>query len=515
MKNRNITGKFAAILLVGVMTLSGCGAKAPAQDAGTAASASQEVVSENNATSTKAGSTAAPEDNETKAGSAAASEDNETKAGSAEAAGDTTSKSGNTETSGDSSSKDVNNDSAKNNSGESLLDTLSRDGYTLEKVVVLSRHNIRSPLVGNGSALDTLTPHKWFAWTSDPSDLSLRGAVLETEMGQYFREWLEEECFFPEDYMPSEEEVRIYANSKQRTIATAHYFKTGLLPVSNTNVEYHMDYDTMDPVFNPQLTSVTETYSDEAIAQIKELFTDDIEALEYNYELLGDVIDIEESQDYKSGKFSCFLTDDTEYVLLNEAEPALKGSLKTACTLGDALVLQYYEGDEETEAFGKKLSYDDWCAIAKIKDTYQKVLFTAPMVAKNVAHPLLKEIKSELQNDKRKFTFLCGHDSNLGSVLAALSAEDYELPLAIEKQTPIGSKLVFCQWSDDSGEKYISIDMVYQTPEQLRGLALLDIDNPPAIMPMKIQGLNQKAEGLYKKEDVLERFDEAIAFMEG
>ena len=59
----------------------------------------------------------------------------------------------------------------------------------LDKVVILSRHNIRSPLSGSGSLLGDITPHEWFGWTSNPSELSLRGAMLETIMGQYFRLW--------------------------------------------------------------------------------------------------------------------------------------------------------------------------------------------------------------------------------------------------------------------------------------------------------------------------------------
>ena len=65
------------------------------------------------------------------------------------------------------------------------------DDYTLKKVVVLSRHNIRAPLSGEGSFLSTATPHTWFQWTADTSQLSLRGGILETMMGQYFRKWLE------------------------------------------------------------------------------------------------------------------------------------------------------------------------------------------------------------------------------------------------------------------------------------------------------------------------------------
>ena len=33
---------------------------------------------------------------------------------------------------------------------------------TLDRVVILSRHNIRSPLSGSGSMLGDITPHEWF-----------------------------------------------------------------------------------------------------------------------------------------------------------------------------------------------------------------------------------------------------------------------------------------------------------------------------------------------------------------
>ena len=71
----------------------------------------------------------------------------------------------------------------------SAQDTEPADSYTLERIVILSRHNIRSPLSDSGSLLGDITPHAWFEWTSKPSELSLRGALLETLMGQYFRLW--------------------------------------------------------------------------------------------------------------------------------------------------------------------------------------------------------------------------------------------------------------------------------------------------------------------------------------
>ena len=381
---------------------------------------------------------------------------------------------------------------------------LSREGYELEQVVILSRHNIRSPLSGGDSLLGTITPHEWFSWTSNPSELSVRGGVLETEMGQYFRKWLEYEGFIPENYHPEEGEVRFYSNSKQRTIATAQYFSSGFLPTANVRIEYHMEFDKMDPVFTPQLTFVSPEYAADATEQIMEMYGDTIEGLKDNYELLSDVIDIEESPAWKDGSVTELVTDDIEIVLNEFSEPGSKGSLKTACTVSDALVLQYYEEPDPVKAgFGNDLTEEQWAAISEIKDVYGDVLFTAPLIAANVARPLLEEIQTEFTREGRKFTFLCGHDSNIGSVLAALGADAYELPDTIEKKTPIGCKLVMCRWKAPDGKKYYSMDLVYQTTDQLRNCTMLGLETPPAVFPVTLKTLVQNEDGLYQETDFM------------
>ena len=390
--------------------------------------------------------------------------------------------------------------------------SLSREGYTLEQVVVLSRHNIRSPLSGKGSVLGEITPHNWFSWSSATSELSLRGGVLETELGQFFRKWMEAERLIPENYRPEENEVRIYANSKQRTIATSQYFSAGFLPTANLRIEYHAEYDKMDPVFAPELTFVSDAYRDYAEAEMRSRFSDKIAGLSDNYALLADVIDMEESDGFRNGSVSAFRTDDTEVILNAGAEPAAKGSLKTACSVADALVLQYYEEPDELKAaFGHQLSYEDWRKISEIKDLYGDFLFSSPLIAANVAHPLLQEIRNEMDEDGRLFTFLCGHDSNVGSVLAALEAEEYVLPNSIEMKTPIGCKLVFSKWTGLDEKVYWGVDLVYLTTDQLRSMPLLGLENSPAVFPVSFTGLEQNQAGLYSEEDLLDRFEQAIA----
>ena len=305
------------------------------------------------------------------------------------------------------------------------------DNYQLEEMVILSRHNIRSPLSGNGSALGNLTPHEWFKWTSGPSELSLRGGQLETMMGQYFAQVLEAEGLIGDrnTYSPAEGEMRFYANSMQRTIATAQYFSSGMLPVANVTIEHKYAPSKMDPVFNPQLTYVSDEFRRQAMEEIsamggKEGLQGINKKLAPNYRTIEKALDLKDSPAAKKDGLEKFRYDDLQISLEEGKEPAMKGSLKLANSASDAFILQYYEEPDKVKAgFGHALSQKEWEEIASIKDVYGDVLFTAPSVAVNVAHPLLQEMSKELAVPGRKFTFLCGHDSNIASVLAALGAE--------------------------------------------------------------------------------------------
>ena len=136
-----------------------------------------------------------------------------------------------------------------------LFLTLSVFISQLEKVVILSRHNIRSPLSSKDSLLGKVTKNEWFEWTSKPGELSTKGAELETLMGLYFKKYLESEGFMEENYVPKNGEFLFYANSMQRTVATAKYFSSGMLPVANVKVEYHLPLGNMDhPFRNMQKT---------------------------------------------------------------------------------------------------------------------------------------------------------------------------------------------------------------------------------------------------------------------
>lgn len=393
--------------------------------------------------------------------------------------------------------------------------------YTLSEVVVLSRHNIRSPLAGKGSVIDRITPHKWFAWTSSSSRLSLKGGVMETMMGQYFHKWLMEEGLFLEDEMPASNEVRVYANSMQRTMATARYFMSGFMPVANIPVEHHCEVGVMDSIFTPQITRISDEFCKTAFHQIAEINGEQVNMhkesqssyycvlnnaqnrLAPNYASLCSVLDIRESPACIKGDTCRIAGFDTIWLRLNQ-EPQTTGALKLAYSAADAMILQYYEESDDLKAsFGHKLNYNDWLQISEIKDWYGDLLFTAPIVAKQVAAPLLNEIVRELNTPYRKFSFLCGHDSNIGSVLAALGVSNYSLPNTIERKTPIGTKLVFEKWVDNNGKYYVSVSLIYHSSAQMRQSSYSDFT--PIKYPIQIDGLSTNSDGLYSLKDFLDK----------
>ncbi len=386
------------------------------------------------------------------------------------------------------------------------------DKYTLGEVVVMSRHNIRSPLSSGGAAYKRVSPHEWFAWTSPSSQLSLRGGVLETEMGQFFRKWVVAEGLLPDNCRPTDDEVLFYSNSRQRTFATAKYFSAGFLPFANVTIQHKYDEDKMDPMFTPKFTKMNDSYRAKVLGEIQALHGGAkawMASVQPTLTLMENVIGMAQSPAALEGDTVHFWYDDTQFKIEKDDEPRMTGGYTLANSVADALVLQCYES-ESMAAFGNELTVEQWRAICGVKEVYDGLLFTTHSAAVNLAYPLVSRIREELQQTGRKFTFLCGHDSNLASIGAALRLVFPETEQALELHTPIGSKLVFEKWNDGTDD-YVAVNLVYQAYTQMQNRTLLSEDVPPMVLPVSIDGLTPNADGLYLLSDVDARMAEAMA----
>ena len=362
------------------------------------------------------------------------------------------------------------------------------EGYQLQQVLMMSRHNLRAPLANNGSVLEQSTPNKWPEWDVPGGQLTTKGGVLEVYMGHYMREWLAEQGMVKSGECPPPDTA--YANSLQRTVATAQFFITGAFPGCDIPVHHQEKMGTMDPTFNPVITDDSAAFSEQAVAAMeKELsklqLTD-------SYQLLEKIVNYKDSPACKE-KQQCSLVDGKNtFSAKYQQEPGVSGPLKVGNSLVDAFTLQYYEGfPMDQVAWGEIKSDQQWKVLSKLKNGYQDSLFTSPEVARNVAKPLVSYIDKALVTDRTsapKITVLVGHDSNIASLLTALDFKPYQLHDQNER-TPIGGKIVFQRWHDNKANRdLMKIEYVYQSAEQLRNADALTLQAPAQRVTLELSG---------------------------
>lgn len=370
--------------------------------------------------------------------------------------------------------------------------------YFLEKVIVLSRHQIRSPL-NDGDTLQE-TSYEWRQWEEEPGELTEHGRKLETAMGVWFHKWMREEGVLSQDTENNPDLYRFYANSMNRTVDTAESFLPGFLPDAGIPVEIHAKPGTMDETFNPVLHYFSDSYAEKVTGEFEEMVVSEETCgrLKEDYELLESVAGCRHLN-----------VEDTELELYPDTSPLVRGSLPYAVRISDALILQHYEETDKREVLHEReLSDEEWGQIGDILHIYNEI-YALPSIAVNTAHPLLEEIRNEWNDDDRKFSYFCGHDCNLYAVLGALGIENYELPDTMEKKIPCGSKIVFEKLRGSDGEAYFRAELVYQSSEQIRSETMEN--DPPYRYPLSFSGMTGNKDGYYRFRDWSERLEEAVS----
>ncbi|WP_295557605.1 bifunctional glucose-1-phosphatase/inositol phosphatase [uncultured Stenotrophomonas sp.] len=357
----------------------------------------------------------------------------------------------------------------------------------LEQVILLSRHNLRAPVVASG-ALANATPETWPHWEVAPGELTTKGGVLEVYTGRYMGQWLRQAQLLPATGCPRPGDFHAHANSLQRTQATAQFFVAGAFPGCHVAIEQRMPLGTMDPLFNPVIHNEDTAFRERALSAMRQALAAS--------DLTPALTVVEQITRYPqsaacTGRSECHLAlAETTFSAEPGKEPRASGSLALASGLVDALLMEHYQGSGiPREGWGRLNNEAQWQALAQIRNRYQDILFGTPEVARDVAAPLLEQV-SELLEDPAspKVTLLVGHDSNIGSVLAALGVADYTLPGQYEK-TPIGGLLQFERWRERrSGVERFRLSYVYPTTAQLRDAQPLTKAQPPGRVALSLPG---------------------------
>lgn len=364
-------------------------------------------------------------------------------------------------------------------------------GDQLEQVVLLSRHNLRAPVVASG-ALANATPERWPGWDVGAGELTTKGGVLEAYMGRYMGQWLRQAQLLPASGCPRPADFHAHANSLQRTQATAQFFVAGAFPGCHVAVEQRMPLGTMDPLFDPVIHFGDAAFRKRALSAMQQALS--ASDLAPALSVVEEITRYPQSAACK-GHSDCHLAlSDTTFSAEPGKEPRASGSLALASGLVDALLMEHYQGSGiPREGWGRLTTEAQWQALAQIRNRYQDILFGTPEVARDVAGPLLARVDALLEDPASpKVSLLVGHDSNIGSVLAAMGIGDYSLPGQYEK-TPIGGLLQFERWRDrQSGGERFRLAYVYPTTAQLRDAVPLTDAQPPGRVALPLPGCDRQ-----------------------
>ena len=391
------------------------------------------------------------------------------------------------------------------------------DAYLLEQEVVFSRHNIRSPISSPGSVLSIVTPYEWTDWGVSTAYLTDRGGRIEEKIGAYFYSTVSEKLG-----PLNQDNTLFYANSRQRTKATTAHFIQGFdaqLPLYYTSED-----DVMDPLFTPKFNFMSDALHAQIVAEMNEKggaagtpeepfkgIQKAISALSGDICFMEEVMSFTDSPYARENGLEHLPTDAIDVTTQVDDEPHLVGDYVTINNIADAMVLQYYETGTE---FGKAVTMEDVRRIANVKTVYDEMLFCTPTSATLISYPLVQYIYDDLKSDAHRFTFLCGHDSNIASISTALGFSMPETVDAVEHRTPIGSKIVFRKFRK-GGEYFMDIQLVYASVPQLRETASISAGAPPVTLSIDLEGVQRNSDGYFRLEDVFGRFDSTIARYQG
>lgn len=368
----------------------------------------------------------------------------------------------------------------------------SANSLKLKQVLILSRHNLRTPI---GERLQTLTPKSWLKWDQEQAQLTSKGALLEGYLSEYFSQWLKHHGLITQE-CPDQDSIHVYANTRQRTRDTAKAFVN--VAFRNCNIAVISRNSTeMDPTFNPIIHNTTEAFREQVYAEMnKKLKEIDLKSV---YSELNRISDIKNSEICREKSYCDMVNDTNDIVYEVGTEPDVAGPLYISNAMVDAFLMAYYEGFPLKDiAWGEIETEDQLESFVKVLKDYQNTRFNLPKSSKDFAKPLLYYIKEILSSDK-KFTLLVGHDSNLNSVIASLGFKLFTLPGQFEI-SPIGAKLVFQRWSDEDSD-FLKVEYVYGSLSQIRNAEKLSLVNPPKNVTMHFASLVTNENGFYSWSD--------------
>lgn len=377
----------------------------------------------------------------------------------------------------------------------------------LQRVIVLSRHGVRSPTAEPGT-LDVYASKPWPGWPVAPGYLTPHGKQLMGIMGGWYRAYYASAGLFPANGCLTAPSVFVLADDEERTLESAHGLMDGFDPHCNVDVHPSPKHGA-DALFAHEFADATDADREDAMAAVLGRIGGDPKRLmlanaglldQMQTVLFGCQPDACKPEQIAGKKW---LKDQESSIKASHGDGLLsiKSPLHNASTFAENVFLEYVEDMPMQDVAWGRVTPLQVGQLLALHAIYSDIALRTPVVAKAYAGNLARRILATLQQGtestqhkdavapvQAKMVFLVGHDTNI-ETLAGLLDLHWLLAEQPADPTSTGGALVFeLRHYAKSGQYKVRAYYVSQSMEQMRHGDALDLNHPPVMAPIYIPG---------------------------
>lgn len=388
-------------------------------------------------------------------------------------------------------------------------------GWQTERVVMLARHSVQAP-AQSPEELAKFAASPWPSWPVAPGDLTPRGADLGHQMGQFYRILYGGRGLIEEAICPQPGTVVLWVDFDKRTEWAALSTLGGLYMRCLTPILKHQaDLSKPDPLFHPQPSTSCPMDAASNRAAILARIGGDFSSVQREY---APQLSLLQSTLCPAGSgAACGLAAEASAIVPDPAGGvAMKGPIAIGSMAAENFLMESAQGMPANEVAWGRLGSDKLRDVLKVRRLHLDLMEKTKPIAQQRGSNMLAQIVAALQDGHKfpggpniaepvRFGMLLGHDTNIVNVAGLLNL-GWEIKGYQDNEAPPGSALAFELLREGrSGQRYVRLAFYAQTPEQLRNMTPLTIDNPPGMVAVELPACSAYA---HDKACPLERFVE-------
>jgi 4-phytase/acid phosphatase len=384
------------------------------------------------------------------------------------------------------------------------------DSLQLERVVLLYRHGVRTPLPGE-IQVNEVSGKPWPTWAQPPSELTPHGAAGARLMGRHDRQRLAAAGLFPARGCPDASQTWFWANTDQRTIASARALAEGFAPGCRIDVG-HLPQGSEDPLFHPIEAGATAWNATDSVDSItrstggpNKLTGAHIDALSAFAKVMGCGTQHDPAwchPDHWHGELT--ISPDTKHVQLT-------GPIATTSGTAEAILMAYAEGRPMRDVGWGRVTAMQLQQLSQLHALLFDVYARPDYMAERVAAVMSQRIIHLLQDAHAPtLSVLVGSDNNIVALASVLGLH-FQMPGYAKDDPPIGGALGIELWrSRVDGKRYVRVIYQAQSLAQLR--ALDGQRAAPAFVTLHLVGCADDDAGRCPLKAVIPTLEKAAAF---